>query len=213
LPSWEQFTFQLGACVSTSCQLHANSMQTILGFSGSLTVLTPANHKPLVRAIASFSGGKGLAKKGFLSDCQSATKLLYVEVPGSWTFLLFVWSRCHRSSFYSLVSSHPKCLTMPFASGCKYVSRYCTQVSLGCSLAYVHPSAFELQGGCTCLTWACSKVCRCSQIFLQACFQNVNPSDARTKSREINARFWSSRNLKRKTWNELRKSVDYAYNV
>ena len=30
-----------------------------------------------------------------------------------------------------------------------------------------------------------------------------NPSDARTKSREIKARFWSSRNLNFKTWKSL----------
>ena len=42
--------------MQTPCKLYANSMQTILGFSGILTVLTPANHKPLVRNCLLFRG-------------------------------------------------------------------------------------------------------------------------------------------------------------
>lgn len=52
LPSWEQFTFQLGACQSV---VHGDRRPQ------QIQLTNPTVH-------ASFSGGKGRAKKGFLSD-------------------------------------------------------------------------------------------------------------------------------------------------
>lgn len=60
----------------------------------------------------------------------------------------------------------------------------------------------KLQGRCACLTsFSTHELMKVSSP--NAPVSRENPSDARTKSREIKARFWSSRNLNFKTWKSL----------
>lgn len=62
---------------------------------------------------------------------------------------------------------------------------------------YILVTCAKLQGRCACLTSISTH-----EGVKSKCTRE-NPSDARTKSREIKARFWSSRNLNFKTWKSL----------
>ena len=125
----------------------------------------------------SLSGGKGLAKNGFLGGCEDHQK-----------------RSCGAQGL-----DLPLVLLISMSSKLVLFLRVYLKAEDGKTrLPFLHPfhSSFKEDA----LAWP-----EFSSELRQVAYSSSrpewrNPSHARTKSREINARFWSFRNLKRRTW-------------